>query len=70
VYEVTGTIDNLSKIQNHELLDKKIAEKPSENSVLDLSDKSLREELDLYLDFIKVDNKQSVIKVFDSLGVK
>ena len=70
VYEVTGTIDNLSKIQNHELLDKKIAEKPSENSVLDLSDKSLREELDLYLDFIKVDNKKSVIKVFDALGVK
>lgn len=70
VYEVTGTIDKLSKIQNHELLDKKIAEKPSENSVLDLSDKTLKEELELYLEFIKVDNKQAVLKVFDALGVK
>jgi DNA repair exonuclease SbcCD nuclease subunit len=70
VYEVTGTIDKLSKIQNHELLDKKIAEKPQENSVLDLSDKSLKQELELYLDFIKVDNKKEVISVFDKLGIK
>jgi DNA repair exonuclease SbcCD nuclease subunit len=70
VYEVTGTIDNLSKIQNHELLDKKIAEKPSENSVLDLSDKTLKQELELYLQFIKVDNKLAVLKVFDELGIK
>lgn len=70
VYEVTGTIDKLSKIKNHELLDKKIAEKPQENSVLDLSDKSLKEELELYLDFIKVENKNAVIKLFDKLGIK
>jgi DNA repair exonuclease SbcCD nuclease subunit len=70
VYEVTGTIDKLSKIQNHELLDKKIAEKPQENSVLDLSDKTLKEELDAYLNFIKVDNKASVLNLFDKLGIK
>jgi DNA repair exonuclease SbcCD nuclease subunit len=70
VYEVTGTIDKLSKIQNHELLDKKIAEKPQENSILDLSDKTLKEELDAYLNFIKVDNKASVLNLFDKLGIK
>jgi DNA repair exonuclease SbcCD nuclease subunit len=70
VYEVTGTIDKLSKIQNHELLDKKIAEKPSENSVLDLSDKTLRQELELYLSFIKVENRQDVLNLFDKLGIK
>ena len=70
VYEVTGTIDKLSKIQNHELLDKKIAEKPQENSVLDLSDKTLKEELEAYLDFIKVDNKPAIVKLFDRLGIK
>lgn len=70
VYEVTGTIDKLSKIQNHELLDKKIAEKPSENSVLDLADKTLKQELELYLDFIKVDNKKGVLTLFDKLGIK
>lgn len=70
VYEVTGTIDKLSKIQNHELLDKKIAEKPQENSVLDLSDKSLIEELESYLEFIKVENKKAVVELFNKLGIK
>lgn len=70
VYEVTGSIDKLSKIQNHELLDKKIAEKPQENSVLDLRNKNLKQELEAYLDFIKVENKKSVIQLFDKLGVK
>jgi DNA repair exonuclease SbcCD nuclease subunit len=70
VYEVTGTIDNLSKIKNHELLDKKIADKPTENSVLDLTDKTLEEELSLYLDFIKVENKNSVLQLFSKLGIK
>jgi DNA repair exonuclease SbcCD nuclease subunit len=70
IYEVTGTIDKLSKIKNHELLDKKIAEKPQENSVLDLSDKSLIEELESFLDFIKVDNKKAVIELFNKLGIK
>jgi len=70
VYEVTGTIDKLSKIENHELLDKKIAEKPSETSTLDLTDKSLREELDLYLKFIRVENRKDVIDLFDKLGIK
>ena len=70
VYEVTGTIDKLSKIQNHELLDKKIAEKPSESSVLDLTDKSIKQELEAYLDFIKVDNKKSVVALFEKLGIK
>lgn len=70
VYEVTGTIDKLSKIQNHELLDKKIAEKPSEHSTLDLTDKTLKEELDMYLSHIKVDNKAGVLQLFDKLGIK
>jgi DNA repair exonuclease SbcCD nuclease subunit len=70
VYEVTGTIDKLSKIQNHELLDKKIAEKPSETSALDLSNKNIKEELEAYLDFIKVTNKISVVTLFDKLGIK
>lgn len=70
VYEVTGSIDKLSKVQNHELLDKRIAEKPAENSKLNLSNKSLVEELDLYLSHIKVENKSSVLKLFSQLGIK
>ena len=31
VYEVTGNIDQLSKIERTDLLDKKVVEKPSED---------------------------------------
>jgi DNA repair exonuclease SbcCD nuclease subunit len=70
VYEVTGSIDKLSKVQSHELLDKKIADKPQENSKLDLVNRTLPEELSLYLDFIKVENKQDILALFNSLGIK
>lgn len=70
VYEVTGSIDRLSKVQNHALLDKKIADKPQENSKLNLVNKTLPEELSLYLDFIKINNKAEVIELFNSLGIK
>jgi DNA repair exonuclease SbcCD nuclease subunit len=70
VYEVTGTIDKLSKVKNHELLDKRIAEKPHENSKLDLTNMSVIEELDAYLKYVKVDNREKVINKFNSLGIK
>lgn len=70
VYEVTGSIDNLSKVQNHELLDKKIADKPNEGSKLSLINMTLQEELSIYLDHIKVDNKHAVIELFTELGIK
>lgn len=70
VYEITGSIDKLSKIQNHELLDKRIAEKPTEQSKLDLSNKTLIEELDGFLSFIRVENKDSVLKLFSDLGIR
>jgi DNA repair exonuclease SbcCD nuclease subunit len=70
VYEVTGSIDNLSKIKNHELLDKKIADKPSEGSKLKLVNKTLKEEVKMWLEFTKVENINAVLKQFDSLGIK
>lgn len=70
VYEVTGSLDKLSKVQNHALLDKKIAEKPNENSKLDLQNKSLIEELSIYLDYIKVDNKDQVLELATQLGIR
>lgn len=70
IYEVTGSIDNLAKVANNELLDKRIAEKPSEASKIDLTNKTLVEEVSLYLDFIKIDNKQPVIDLFNNLGIR
>lgn len=69
LYEVTGSIDELSKIENSELLDKKIATQPVEDSKLDLKNKSLIEELELYLKFIKIKNTEQVIKEFKDLNV-
>jgi DNA repair exonuclease SbcCD nuclease subunit len=69
VYEVTGSIDELSKIENSELLDKKIASQPVENSKLDLKNKSLFEELELYLNFIKIKNTEEILKEYKELNI-
>ena len=69
IYEVTGSLDQLANIKNSELLDKKIAIKPSENSKLDLKNLSLTEELKAYLDYIKVSNTEEIIKDFQGLNI-
>ena len=69
LYEVTGSIDELSKIENSSLLDKKIATQPVEDSKLDLKNKSIVEELELYLDFIKIKNSEQIIKDFKDLNI-
>lgn len=70
IYEITGSIDEVSKIENSELIDKRIAIQPSEDSKLDLRNKSLVEELEEYLNYIKVENKQAVIDEFKNTGIK
>jgi len=69
LYEVTGSIDELSKVENSALLDKKIATQPIENSKLDLKNKTIVEELELYLEFIKVKNSKQIIKDFKDLNI-
>ena len=69
LYEVTGSIDELSKIENSSLLDKKIATQPVEDSKLDLKNKSIVEELELYLEFIKIKNLNEVVKDFKDLNI-
>lgn len=70
VYEVIGSIDELSEIENNELLDKKIAHAPAEESKLDLSEaETLLEELSIYLDYIKVENKEEIVQEFVALNV-
>ena len=59
----------MSKIENSSLLDKKIATQPVEDSKLDLKNKSIVEELELYLDFIKIKNLNEVIKDFKDLNI-
>ena len=69
VYEITGSIDELSKVKNSDLLDKKIATKATADSTLNLKDKSLIEELELYLKFIKIKNVDDILKDFKDLNL-
>tara|TARA_B100001939_G_scaffold345978_1_gene363747 strand:+ start:1423 stop:2391 length:969 start_codon:yes stop_codon:yes gene_type:complete len=69
IYEVTGSVDQLAKVQNSELLDKKIALKPTENSKLDLKNMNLIEELRAYLEYTKISNIDEIVKDFQDLNV-
>jgi len=69
VYEVTGSLDQLAKMENSELLDKKMVEKPAEESTLDLKNKTIYEELEIYLKHIKVADTERVLTEFKSLNV-
>jgi DNA repair exonuclease SbcCD nuclease subunit len=68
VYEVTGSLDQLAKIENSELLDKKMVEKPVEDSTLDLKGKSTYEELEIYLNHIKVADVEKILDEYRSLS--
>jgi len=70
IYEVVNSIDKLANIKNNELLDKKIAYKEKENSVLDLSQaSSILEELELYLEKNKIANITEILNEFKELNI-
>jgi len=69
VYEVTGSLDQLSKVVNTELLDKKLAFKATDDSQLNLKNMTLIQELELYLKHIKIIDTDSIIKEFKGLGL-
>lgn len=70
IYEIVGSIDEVSKIENSELIDKKIATAPSESSKLDLRNKSLVEELQEYLSYIKIEDQEPILNEFKDLGIR
>lgn len=70
IYEVTGSIDELAKVKKTDMLDKKMVEKPATGATLDLKDKSLYEELEIYLRYIKVAEAEIVLSEFKKLGIQ
>jgi len=70
VYEVKGNIDQLSKVERSDLLDKKVVEKPVEDATLDLKNKTIYEELEIYLNHIKVADVDKVLSEFKALDVR
>ena len=70
IYEVTGSIDELAKVKKTDMLDKKMVEKPATDATLDLKDKSLYEELEIWLKYVKVAESGSVLAEFKKLGIQ
>ena len=68
IYEVKGSLDELAKIENTELLDKKMVEKPADDSTLDLKGKTIYEELEIYLNHIKVADVETVMNEYRSIA--
>jgi hypothetical protein len=68
IYEVKGSLDELAKIENSELLDKKMVEKPADDSTLDLKGKTIYEELEIYLKHIKVADIETVMNEYRSIA--
>ena len=67
IYEITGSIDELAKIGRSDLLDKKLVERPDAESTLDLKDKNIYEELDIYLTYKKVKEVKEVVSEFKTI---
>jgi DNA repair exonuclease SbcCD nuclease subunit len=70
IYEVTGSIDELARVKKSDMLDKKMVEKPASDATLNLKDKTLYEELELYLNHIKVTEVDAVLNEFKKLGIQ
>ena len=68
IYEVKGSLDELAKIENTALLDKKMVEKPADDSTLDLKGKTIYEELEIYLNHIKVVDVETVMNEYRSIA--
>lgn len=72
IYEVTGSVDELGTVDiKNELVDKKIAHRPTEDSALNLTEmESIADELKAWLVYSKVENVQGVMDTYNELGVR
>jgi DNA repair exonuclease SbcCD nuclease subunit len=70
IYEVTGSIDELAKVKKTDMLDKKMVEKPTTDATLDLKNKTIYEELEIWLQHVKIADKESVLNEFKKLGIQ
>ena len=69
IYEVKGSIDELSKIEKTELLDKKLVKTTQSDSKLDLKNLDIFQELEAYLKYIEVTDISGVITEFRKIHV-
>ena len=65
IYEIEGDVQDLAKVKNSDLLDKKVVKRELD-ATLDLEDLSIEEELHKYLtEILKIEKTDKIIKVFN-----
>ena len=69
IYEVEGKLEDIQKVKPSELLDKKIVDLPSSISALDLKNKTLLEEIAVYLKHITVDNVKDYLSDLHEINI-
>ena len=67
IYEVTGSIEALAKVNKSDLLDKKLVENRNKSVQLRLNNKSIPEELVEYLKFNNITNIPDIMKQFSEV---
>jgi len=68
IYEIEGDLQQLSTVENSELLDKKIVRRNTEVTI-NLMDKTIPEELDIYLEEVlklPADTREAVLEIFNA----
>ena len=68
IYEIEGDLQQLSTVEHSELLDKKIVKRSTEVTI-NLMDKTIPEELDLYLEEVlklPADTRSAVLEIFNA----
>lgn len=68
IYEIVGSVEELAKVENSDLIDKKIAERKSSKVKLDLSNKSEIEELKQWLSFMNITETEEIIKEYNNVN--
>lgn len=69
IYEVTGNVEELRKVKDSDLLDKRLNNKVTKDARLDLADKTFEEELAIYLEEVQGIDPDSIPRLV-SLAVE
>jgi DNA repair exonuclease SbcCD nuclease subunit len=65
IYEIEGDVQDLAKVKNSELLDKKVVKRETE-ATLDLENLTMEEELVKYLtEILKIEKTDNIVRVFN-----
>jgi hypothetical protein len=68
IYEIEGDLQQLSTVEHSDLLDKKIVKRNTEVTI-NLMDKTIPEELDIYLEEVlklPADTRSAVLEIFNA----